>query len=88
VARHERRSGRGHGDRARHASEATERKAMIDHNEEVFATITGGVGPQKVGDKTVARRIKQSDDATMDDMSELAVVAGVETPAANIDDML
>jgi hypothetical protein len=74
--------------RARHASEATERKAMIDHNEEVFATITGGVGPQKVGDKTVARRIKQSDDATMDDMSELAVVAGVETPAASIDDML
>jgi hypothetical protein len=74
--------------RARHAIEAVERQEMIAHNEAVFATITGGVGPQKVGEKVLARRIKQADDATMGEMSELPVVAGVETPAANIDDML
>lgn len=53
--------------RARHAAEAEDRAEMIDHNEQVFATITGGTAPGK-------KRITVKDDAAMAELSELVKV--------------
>jgi hypothetical protein len=62
--------------RARHAAEATERAAMIEHNDDVLGAITGGVMPKADGEPTRARRITQADDVAMGDMAEVAAPAG------------
>jgi len=72
---------------ARHQAEATERAAMIAHNDAVMATVTGGIPPAPGEGKAKGRRITQADDATMGDVVE---ATPVPTPvgAASIDDVL
>jgi len=75
--------------RARHQAEATDRAAMVAHNEDVFGAVTGGVMPKDVGDSSRVRRISQADDATMGDMVAVEKTEGDSRSAmADIDEIL
>lgn len=72
---------------ARHQAEATERRAMIEHNEEVLATVTGGVPPAAGEGRGRARVIRGEHDETMGDMAAAEEHAVVEQETA-IEDLL
>jgi hypothetical protein len=75
--------------RARHAAEASDRAAMIEHNEDVFGAITGGVMPKADGEPSRVRRITQADDAAMGDMAEIAAPVGAgRCSGVDIDEVL